>query len=153
DEGAAHGLDDAEIEELYDLLVVDAGEEDVRRLEVAVDNARLVGAPKRLGHLLGDGRGHDERDAALALDPLAEVLALEQLHDDVRHAPIGAVVEELDNVGAPEAGGGLRLALEADLGVVQLVVAEGDQLDRDRLVERDVPGDPDRPHASPGEGA
>src|SRR5262249_51820857 len=59
----------------------------------------------------------------------------------------------LDDVGAAEAGGRLRLALEADLGVVELVVADGDELDRDGLVERDVPGDPDRPHASSGEGA
>ena len=46
--GAAH-LGDAEVEDLDHLVVVEAREEHVPRLEIAVDDAGLVGAAQRLG--------------------------------------------------------------------------------------------------------
>ncbi len=54
-------------------------------------------------------RGH----AADALKTLAEVLAVEELHRDVRRPFTHPVIEDLDDVGAPELRRGLGLALEA----------------------------------------
>ncbi len=65
---------------------------------------------------------------------LGEALSFEELHGDVGHAVVDAVVEDLDDVGAAQRRGGLRLALEAlehlraagDLGVDELI-ATGDE--------------------------
>ena len=101
--GLAEGLRDAEVEELDDLLVVDAREEDVGRLEVAVDDAGAVGAPERPADLLGDLRRLAQRQAPLALEPVAEVLAAEQLHHEVGEVAVDAVVEHLHDVRPAQA--------------------------------------------------
>ncbi len=127
--GARHGgggeAGHPEVHDLHRAVLVD---EDVRGLDVAVNDALLV----RVGQA-GQHRG-DDRDLALhvegglAAHGLLEVLALQELHGDVGRA-IGVVVEveNRDHVGMGHLGHGLRFALEAllQLGVV------GDARDHD----------------------
>ncbi len=126
-----------------------AAEEDVRRLEVAVDDLLVVGHLERRRGLRDDGA---DLGAGQVVDPLQarlEVLPFEQLHHDVGHAVgRGVEVNGLDDVGVPQAAGHLGLALEAPLG---LGLAEGavaqQHLDRKAPAEPGVGGLKDGAHA------
>ena len=106
---------DAEVEDL-DRPV--AGQPDVGRLHVAVDDPHLVReveAPADVHHhpdplLEGEAvrRGHG----------LAEVHPLDELHGDVVRALDLAELEDRDDVRVLQPGGGPRLALEAGEGVL-----------------------------------
>ena len=90
-----------------------ARDEDVVRLEIAVDDAR----PMR-GREGATDAGHDHGQRrraqhALPSDALGERLALEVLHRDIRHAFVDAVVEDLHDVDAAEPCRGLSLDEEA----------------------------------------
>ena len=54
---------------------------DVGRLQVAVDDALLVGCVKRIGDLPGDGQHVGNRNRALR-NPLGEREPLDQFHDE-----------------------------------------------------------------------
>ena len=127
---------DAEVEHL-DPRDVAAGEEEVARLDVAVNDVVRV----RLGERRGDAR--PERYAGLdpqapAPEEIAEVLTLDPLHDQVglfeRRRPVGDVA---DDVRVMELREHLRLALQARL-VLALRVAQ--HLDGDMGARRVVTG-------------
>src|SRR6185436_3662134 len=92
----------------------------------------------------GESRGQP----TLAPEPLAEALAFELLHRDVREPFVDAVVQDLDDVMTPERGRGARLAHETgrDGGIVR--VSGDDELDRDFRAEVEMLGAPYRPHAA-----
>ena len=124
------GLDHAEVDEL-DRGALAADEEDVRELEVAVDDAARVDRGHRRGrspHDL-DRVAHAERRAPLAL---AEVLAVEPLHRE-EEAPVvpGAVRDVLDDVRVAQIGEDRDLAREAGALVRRRRGAQ--ELDRDSL--------------------
>jgi hypothetical protein len=118
-------LREAEVGEVRGALLV---EEDVLRLDVAVDHAVLVDVRQRLGDLerrperLLDraaqrgrvGAPHRLRALAAArLDPLVEVAARHPLHGEEAHPAVGARFEELHDVGVAQAARRGRLVLEA----------------------------------------
>jgi hypothetical protein len=71
------------------------GDEDVGRLDVAVDDARVVERLQGVERLLGDVERLGHRGlAAEALPELLERLALEELHDEERLFLLGDVVVE-----------------------------------------------------------
>ena len=86
--GGGLDLRDAEVEHLGDLVVVvrRSDEEDVLRLQVAMDDTRVVRALQRAAHVADDPRRLAERKRSEPLDALVERLADEQLHDHVRLA-------------------------------------------------------------------
>ena len=57
---------------------------DIGGLEVAMDDTLLVRGFERVGNLPGDGQRLVERDGP-ARDPLRQVLALDQFHDEGVH--------------------------------------------------------------------
>ncbi len=141
-------LGDAEVEDLHRLLVPLAGEEDVGRLEVAVDQPRQVGGAQAPGDLVDEALRGRQREAALVAEPRLQLLALEQLHGDEGRVSVDAVVEDADEVRAVELRRGLGLTLEAGAGVVVLGVLRAHQLDGDVDVEMQVPGHPHGAHAA-----
>ncbi|MEJ7728147.1 MAG: hypothetical protein WKG00_02935 [Polyangiaceae bacterium] len=144
----AEDLRHPEVEQLDHLLVVGARQEDVLRLEVAVEDSLLVRAAQRPRRLGDDGRRRAHAELAQAAQAAAEVLALEQLHDDERGATLDAVIEDLHHVRGAQARRRLGLALEAGTPVRRLGRARVHELHRHRPLQHQVRGAPDRPHAA-----
>ncbi len=152
----AADLGHAEVEHLDDARALLAlGEEDVGRLDVAVEDAGLV----RLGHadarLGGDAQRHVRPQGAQAPEHVLQVLADEVLqhHVGARGLGIDAGVEAAGDVLGVDGPGRLRLALEAGQhgdAVGQVLV---DDLDGDHAAAARVLGGVDRAHATGAEEA
>jgi hypothetical protein len=100
--------------EIGDVRHAVGGDEDVRRLEVAVPDAALVGVLDGVG----DGGDHPGRSLGgnrplMLLDPLGEGDARAVGRDDVGDAVGHARLEDGDDVGVIEASGKAALPLEA----------------------------------------
>ncbi|CAA9302889.1 MAG: hypothetical protein AVDCRST_MAG40-471, partial [uncultured Gemmatimonadaceae bacterium] len=104
-------------ERLRDAEVRDEGvvarEQHVLGLDVAVDDPALVRVGQRVDHLAQDAHAVGDRELPLAVEPLAERLALDVRHDVVEE-PVGlARVDEREDVRVEELRGDLDLAQEA----------------------------------------
>ena len=134
-------LGEAEVEHL-DLAV--GRELHVRGLEVAVDDALLVRGLERLGDLARDRDRFVDGDRP-ALEPLCQVLALDQLHREQMSArPVGLrdLLEgiQLRDVRVVQRGEQLRLALEAGEAVGVGGKGRRQQLERHLAAELRVGG-------------
>ena len=118
---APAGPGDAEVGDLHPALVVD---DDVLRLDVAVDDVLAMREAQRLEDLHGDRdqQCSGRSGAYLTMISLSGP-PLEVLHGDVVGALGLAPVVDLDDVGVVEAGRAARLAAEAlhELLVVRVV--------------------------------
>ena len=94
-----------------------------------------MGGRERAGDAGPDARGLARRQRAAPAEDGREVLAVDQLHDDVRAARVLAVVVDRDDVRVAQRGGGLGLLAEArrEVGVAQVLGAE--ELERDVATE------------------
>jgi hypothetical protein len=112
-----------------------AGEQDVARLHVAVDDAAHVCDAERTRDVGADPCRFGRGEASTSSQAGGEVLALDQLHDEVRLGVVGAGLEAGDDVRVTQDRGGERLASEAhrDVGVLDGLASQ--QLDRDGPVE------------------
>ena len=142
-------LRDAEVEHLEDALAGLLGQEQVRRLEIAVNDAGGV----RLGDC--DASLQDEVDGALdgkgAVDAQLglEVAASQELHDHVRPAAlVGVHVEHLHDVRTADARARASFALESLDRIGQGEDLLPQELDRDALAQAQVLGLEDEAHAS-----
>ena len=120
------------------------GEEEVRRLHVAVDDARVVQRGEGLEQVEG------QRDRLFggqrpALQPRRQGLAGEQLHDDVGLGVVLADLVDRAEVRVAHPGGGPRLAQEA---AARRVVGALQDLERDVPAERLVLGEVHSAHAA-----
>jgi hypothetical protein len=139
-------LGDAEVEHLGELAFVRVvREEDVVRLEVAVDDPPPVRLDERAADLTDEPLDRRERHRAL-VDRARERAPLDVLHRDVRDALVDAVVEDLHDVHAAQLGRRLRLAMEAREHPFAPSQVRVDELDGDGRPERGVLGAPDRAH-------
>jgi hypothetical protein len=87
-------------------------QQDVLGLDVPVDHPMPMRVVERVGHLTGDPHRVVHRKLLLPDEPRAEALALDERHD-VEHHPCGlARVEQAEDVGVLQVGGGLDLAQE-----------------------------------------
>ena len=88
-------------------------DQDVRRLQVAVEDPALMGVVHRLRDDRDQpGRGADV--AAEVAEPLVEAGAGDQLHAEVMQAPALADLEDRDDVGVVELRDRLGLVLEPE---------------------------------------
>ena len=112
-----------------------------------MDDSLLVRRLEGLGDLAGDGEGLVERERP-ALQPLGEVLALDELHDEGAHA--ARLLEAVDrgDVGVLQLGEDLRLALEAGEAVGVRGERLRQDLDRDLALELRVGRPVDDAHAA-----
>jgi hypothetical protein len=102
---------DTEVEQLQPPLV---GDEDVLRLDVAMDDAFAVRGRQYREHLIGDAERLVQRQLADASDDLLDRLALEELHDQVRARVLRvALPEHRDRALVIDRVGDMGLAQEA----------------------------------------
>jgi hypothetical protein len=139
-------LRDAEVEHLDDLLVMDAADEYVGRLQIAVDDALLMGEAERLRDRIDDAAHFDKGQGADASAPNAQILALEQLHDQEGALVVDAVVVDLDHVRAPEARQSHRLELEARKLLAPAAIPARHDLQPHAAAEPEVVRDPHAAH-------
>ena len=127
---AARGLRQAEVEQLR----ARSGEHDVAGLQIAMHDAGAMRRVERLGDLNRDGQRLVDRQRA-AFEPGRQRLAVDQLHDEKRHALVLADVVERADVRVRQARDRPRLALEplAELGVGGQCCRQ--DLDRDGAIE------------------
>ena len=76
------------------LAVPSASDEDVRRLDVAVDDAQLVRVAERRQDLRQDAHDVDGREALVLLEVVLELAPVHELHRDVPDA--GVLAEVVD---------------------------------------------------------
>ena len=140
-------LGDAEVEQ-PDLAAL--GEQDVGRLEVAVDHEVNVGVVHRLADLFEQGQALVERRVAGCRRPTTSGSAVDVLEGEVGDAGgVDAAVEELRDAAMGEAGQALALDPEAPAELAALESAT-DPLQRDLAAEPGLVtfGQPDLAHAA-----
>ena len=168
----AEHLGDAEVEHLEERGAVGPRrEEEVRGLEIAVDDAALVGLEDGLARLEHQVHRLDDGERAALLRVATEVDAVEHLHDDVRIAALHAPhVEHARHVLGGQPRRGARLTDEArrhldvavasldDARVVHVLERGGghrpigeQQLDRDAVACLEVDRGHDDAHAAGAE--
>ncbi len=122
-------------------------QQDVLGLDVAVDDAVAVGVVERVRDLAGDPNGLVHRELLLAREPSAKALALDVRHDIENEAVGLARVEQSEDVGVLQVGGGLDLG-EEPLGAEDRGQLGAEHLERDLAVVAEVVGEVDGGHAA-----
>ena len=143
--GAGH--EDFGQAEVGHIGLVVAVEEDVRRLQVAVDDAvgvQMLDRPGDDAH-----QPHDRVEGKrLAGDPLGQALAFDVFHGEVVLAVVLADVVDLRDVGVSQAGGGPGLDLKAADVLRRGQMRGQDHLHGHDAVERLLPRLVDHAHAA-----
>ena len=122
-------------------------QQDVRRLQVAVDDPARVG----FGHRAAQGHHHRRRHAWClrpAVDELGEAAPGDEFQGEVRQAVVVAVLVDLDDPRVLDPGDGAGLDVEPGDLVVRGVGPGQDHLQGDQAIEPDVPGLVDDAHAA-----
>ena len=136
---------------------VSAFEQDVFRLDVAVDHVVRMGIAERVGHLAGDLERVLDRELLLAVEPVPEGLALDEGHDVIQQSWVvgrerrldDTAVEEWEDVRVAEVRRGLDFAEEA-LGAECGGEFGAEDLDGDLAVVLQVLGEVDGWPCHPG---
>lgn len=146
-EGPVDGLCHTEIGDLGDAGLVD---DDVLGLDIAVDDALLVGVLEGGRDLGAVADRLDLGHPSLGLEELAQGVPVHVLHHDETAALVDAGVEHANDVGMLEAGDDAGLTLERRDCVRIGSGGEGlaEELDRDPPAESLVLGQPDFGHAA-----
>ena len=112
-------LADTEVQELHVArLAGHADQEDVGRLQIAVNDPGCVCEREAGGDLERDAHRFGERDLALAIEPIGQALAVQELHHDVGGALVGGVVvDHLHDMWMLKAADDVGFAVEASEGV------------------------------------
>ena len=143
--GVVEGFRNAEVRQLHPTVW---SHQDVCRLDVAMDDAVLMGVAKRLRDLDGNLECIIDGDRPAAIEDRAEVLTLNQLHDDCVGLDRCDRVKDGHNAGVREPCRRLCFATEAgeDRWVFCEVLVE--QLDRNAPAEASIGGLPDFGHST-----
>ena len=137
----------AEVAEVGPALVV---EEDVRGLDIAVQNSPLVGEVQRTGNP-GSHPGGVPRCEPPGREPVGEAPALHQPHGEVVVPALVPGLVEWDDVGVVKLGDAARLLPEAPDVFLGRPVPGTDRLECHGPAEGPVPRLVDDPHAAPGD--
>ena len=120
----------------------------VGRLDVAVDQAHIMGVMQPGGSLADDLTGQADRDRIALADELVEVGPVDVFHDQIMPALDLVGVEGGDDVGVMQLGGGANLALEHLHGLGRLHELRRQHLDGHDALHRHVHGLVDPAHAA-----
>ncbi len=144
DVAAVEGARQAEVGQVRDALLV---EQDVLRLDVAVDDPRGVRGGQRARDPDADQRHPLRRQRALLGDDGLQRRPVDEIHHDVGPALVVlADVVDGHDVGVHDLGRRQRLAPEALVEDAALVAPPLEQLDRDLALEHGVQRHEDRRH-------
>jgi hypothetical protein len=138
-------LRDPEVEDLHLPPRVGVAQEDVRGLEIAVNDADLMACAQRRAHAQHDVSDVvDRQRRGGLLDQLAQAPALQILHHHVGRSVVGETeVQHLDDVAMVDARCGQRLAHEPFANLLGEAVAapvRDDGLERDGAPQLRVDG-------------
>ncbi len=140
-------LGDPEVE---DLRLATVRDQDVVRLEVAVDDLVVVRDPDRRQQLLDQVDRDVDAEPAVLIQPRPHRTPVHPLHDDEEDRAVLVEVVDADDAGVVEGshGGGLAVEALAEAGVARVLV--GEDFDRDRDLEPGMGRSIDHSHcASP----
>jgi hypothetical protein len=124
-----------------------AGQQDVLRLDVAMNDAVGVRVPEGVGGLRGDAERVGERKLLLAVQPVAKRLPLDERHGEPEIAVGLAAVVHRQDVGMLEPSGETDLALEA-LGAEGVPEVRMQHLEGDGPVVAEIVRQVDGRHAA-----
>ena len=126
-----------------------AGDQDVRRLDVAVHQTAALGGVERVGDLgRRSGRRAPGSSPPAPRRQRAQVRALDEAHREIEHALGLAGLEDRHDVGMVDRRGELSLGLEALAEVAVAGELGRDHLQGDGPVEPELQGAVDDSHAS-----
>ena len=133
-----------------------SGKDEIRRLDVAMDHAALVGEIQGEQELRHDGDDLRQVEIRASVQELAQTGALDVLHDDECVGFVLAVFVDADDVGMEQTACRARLVLETghrllDQVRIDQVLAHG--LDRDRALDPRIEGLVYDPHRALAEHA
>ena len=133
------GAGDAKIGHFGDAV---AGDQDVLRLDVAMDNAAVMGMFQRQADLDRQRHGNRVVEGTVFGDQFLQGHAFDVFLDDVAQVAVLAIAKDLDDVGVVEAGGSLGFGVETldeflVIGQVVLHDLDGDIL-LSNLVSRQI---------------
>ena len=126
-----------------------SGEENILRLDVAVDDAEEMKGFERPGEIAADPGGLSGRERA-PLDPAPEGLPCHPLHDEIGEPVGGAGGEDADDVGMIEAGQQERFPFGSGVVFGSEAPGTGQHLRGHASIERGVTGLVDDSHAAAG---
>ena len=124
-----------------------ATQQDVFRLDVAMDDAVLVRVLERVRRLAGDAKRVIQRQLLLPIEPVPETLPLDERHGEPEPAGRLAGIEDGEDVGMLQPRGEPDLALKS-LGTERRGKLGVEHLERDRAVVPHVLCEVDRRHAA-----
>ena len=123
-------------------------QQQIARLDVAVDDALLVGVLEPASRLQDAIDRLPNLQRPMILDDAGQVMALDVFHHQVVHALVLVGVVGRDDVGMRELGRRFHLAVESLDGLGPLHGRRGEDLDRHRAFHPPVPGLQHYPHAA-----
>src|ERR1700694_907130 len=126
------------------------GDEEIRRLNVAVNYALRMGRVERVGNFDAQGQQAIEFHGTIA-DDVFQGLAVKKFHDDERLAILLANIVDGANVGMIEGRGGLGLAAKSLQRLAVFGDILGEKLQRDETVKPCVLSFVNNSHAAAAE--
>ncbi len=139
-------MGDAEVADLHRAV---GEQEDVRRLDVAVDHALLVRVVERVQDLRHDAHDVGDAEALVRLEARLQLASLDELHRDVPDACFLAEIVDRHDVRVVEAARRVRLAAKAVDHLDRVLAGElvlADRLQRDDALDHRIVGFVDDAH-------
>ena len=136
---------EAEVAEVG-VLGLARADQDVRRLDVAMDEAEPVGHVERISHLAEQAQRPLVADGLGRVDQLAQVVALDVLHGEEENIVLLARAVDRDDVRMLETRRQLRLEEETPPEAIVPCEVASDDLDRGLAMQMRVLGEIDRTH-------
>ena len=122
-------------------------QQDVLRLDVAVDDSLLVRVLERRGDLICDPQRVGQRELPLAFETLVDRLAGDERHHVIEMPLVLAEVVDREDVGVTEARDDVDLSAES-LGAHREGKFPEEDLDRDVAIQLEIASEPDDRHTS-----
>jgi len=130
---------------------IERSQEQIRRLDVAMDHIFIVERDQSLPHIAQHREDFRFGELTDRIDDRIESLAWHPFHDEVWYFAFHAEIQDAHDSGFVNGGEDLRFASESDESIVGTAVAKK-EFDRNRNIEVIVPARVDDPHRTATDG-